>query len=124
MQVCLAAVTPVISNLKDNMGLSKPVVMACQLLYSMGEFLPAANGCLLVVKDIARQQAVDLPKACRFLYAALAVRMGTILLRDVRVVDFGPNKNGPSVESSEGVFQEVIFSSQIESIRNLVERNL
>ncbi|KAM5528732.1 nitrogen assimilation transcription factor nira [Fusarium oxysporum f. sp. phaseoli] len=75
-QSCLAATTAVIFKLDDNSSLSKSVVMACQLLYSIGEFLPVANEYLLAIKEFARQQTVDLPQACRITFSGLSVRTG------------------------------------------------
>jgi hypothetical protein len=119
MQACLAAATAIIFKLDDNPSLSKSVVMACQLLYSMGEFLPVANEYLLAIKELARQQTVDLPKACRIIFSGLAVRTGRMVLRGPVLVNLALGYNDMSVGSPSASSQEVIFSGLIEGIRNL-----
>ncbi|KAH6873634.1 hypothetical protein B0T10DRAFT_234932 [Thelonectria olida] len=112
-QACFSAATAVLLRLGDNPSLSKTMVMACQLLYAMGEYLPVANKCLLAIKVLAQGQGIDLPKPCRIIFSGLAVRTGKIVVRNVRLVDLGQSQNGvgPSAGS-----HEVAFSSRIEGI--------
>jgi len=118
-QACLAATSAIIFELDDNSSLSKSVVMACQLLYSIGEFLPVANEYLLAIKELARQQTVDLPKACRIIFSGLAVRTGRIIISGHVLVNIGLGYDDISAESSRASSQEVVFSGLIEGICNL-----
>ncbi|EXK79513.1 hypothetical protein FOQG_15872 [Fusarium oxysporum f. sp. raphani 54005] len=122
-QACLEAVKAIIFKLDDNSGLSKSVVMACQLLYSIGEFLPVANEYLLAIKELARQQTVNLPKACRIIFSGLAVRTGRIIIRGPVLVNVGLGYDDMSAGSSSASSQEVVFSGLIEGIRNLAGRS-
>ncbi|KAJ3542275.1 hypothetical protein NM208_g4187 [Fusarium decemcellulare] len=119
MQACLEAATAIMFKLGDNPTLSKSMVMACQLLYSMGEFLPMANEYLLVIKGLARQQGVDLPKACRIFYSGLAVRTGRIIVKGPLLVNIGPGQDDMDVGPRSASSQEVVFSGLIQGIYNL-----
>lgn len=118
-QACLAAATAIIFNLDDNPSLSKSVVMACQLLYSIGEFLPVANEYLLAIKELSRQQSVELPKACRIIFCGLAVRTGRIIVRGPVLLSLALGGDDMSDGSPRASPKEVIFSGLIEGIRNL-----
>jgi len=122
-QACLEAAKAIIFKLDDNSSLSKSVVMACQLLYSIGEFLPVANEYLLAIKELARQQTVNLPKACRIIFSGLAVRTGRIIIRGPVLVNVGLGYDDMSAGSSSASSQEVVFSGLIEGIRNLAGRS-
>jgi hypothetical protein len=115
----LAAATSIIFKLDDNSSLSKSVVMACQLLYSIGEFLPVANEYLLAIKELARQQSVELPKACRIVFSGLAVRTGRIIIKGPVLVNIRLGYDDMSAGSRSASSQEVVFSGLIEDIRNL-----
>ncbi|KAH7199039.1 uncharacterized protein B0J16DRAFT_393027 [Fusarium flagelliforme] len=117
-QACLAATSAIIFELDDNSSLSKSVVMACQLLYSIGEFLPVANEYLLAIKELSRQQTVDLPKACRIIFSGLAVRTGRIIVRGPVLLSLALGCTDTSA-GSPSASQEVVFSGLIEDIRNL-----
>ncbi|KAI5460641.1 hypothetical protein BGZ63DRAFT_488630 [Mariannaea sp. PMI_226] len=112
-QACFSAALAVLLTLGDNLSLSKPIVMASQLLYAIGEYLPVANKCLLAIKELAQTQGIDLPMPCRIIFSGLAVRMGKIVVRNVALVDLGQSQNdlGPSAD--------VAFSSRIEGIWGL-----
>ncbi|KAH6896644.1 hypothetical protein B0T10DRAFT_526067 [Thelonectria olida] len=112
-QACFSAASALLPRLGDIPSFSKVIVMACQLLYAMGGYLPAANKCLLAIKVLARKQKVDLPKPCRILFSGLAVRTGKIVLRDVGLIHLGHDAVVP------GSVHEVAFSSLIEGIRSL-----
>jgi hypothetical protein len=117
-QACLAAATAIIFKLGDNPSLSRSVVMACQLLYSIGEFLPVANEYLLAIKELSRQQSVELPKACRIIFSGLAVRTGRIVVRGPVLLSLALGCTDTSA-GSPSASQEVVFSGLIEDIRNL-----
>jgi hypothetical protein len=112
-QACFSAASALLPRLNDNPSFSKVIVMACQLLYAMGNYMPAANKSLLAIKVLARKQKVDLPKPCRILFSGLAVRTGKIVVRDVGLIDLG---RGVVITGSS---HEVAFSSLIEGVRSL-----
>ncbi|KAL6695522.1 hypothetical protein J3F84DRAFT_374608 [Trichoderma pleuroticola] len=122
MQACQAAVIPVVVRLGADLSMSKPVMMACQLLYSIGEFLPVANESLWSVKDLAHRHAVSLPKDCRTLYSRLAVRTGRITLRDVVIPNLGSGDGSLATEASRSSYKDVTFAVQIEDICDATER--
>ncbi|KAI8710716.1 Amidohydro-rel domain-containing protein [Fusarium sp. LHS14.1] len=122
-QACLAATTAVIFNLSDTPSLSKSVVIACQLLYGIGEFLPVANQCLLVIKALSSPQDVAFPTSYRMIYSKLAIRMGRIIIKSVSLLDIEPGEDNPVVRRSGGSSHDVAFSSQIEGISDLAKRS-
>lgn len=117
MQACLVAATAIIFKVKDNSSLSKSMVIACQLLYSIGEFLPVANQYLLAIKDLACQQTIELPKACRVVFSGSTIRTKPITIKGPMLINIGIDYSGSSVALSSASV-EVKFSGVIQGIHH------
>ena len=117
MQACFLAILALLPNLGKTPSLAKSMVMACQLLYSMGEFLPPANECLWIIRKLLDRHGLEVPKPCKNIFAGVAVRYGKTYLRDVLVVSL--DKDGADHRRLSSVPQEVAFSDLIQSIRDL-----
>lgn len=117
-QACSSAAAALLPSLINAPGLTKVVVMACQLLYDMGEYLPAANRSLLRVRALARLRGVAMPKGCKVLFSGSAVRMGKVVVKGVGLVDLGAAEDGRLVETHEVAFSRVIEGVRCLSVEN------
>lgn len=113
MQSCFLAGSAIVLKLGDNPSLSKAMITACQLLSAMGEYLPVANKCLLTIKETADRYDIELPKPCMIIFAVLAVKTGTIKIRDVGMINL--DLDGGSDKMVLPSF-DVSFSEMIESV--------
>ena len=114
VEACYVAATSIVSAVKDNPSLYKLLLMACQLLYEYGTHLPIANEYHLAIQQMLSQQdlsEVKLPEAIRLLYNALIVRIGSITIQNVTMV----NLTGLDNEAYYNV-KYVTFTSCVRSI--------
>ncbi|KAF7563292.1 hypothetical protein G7046_g820 [Stylonectria norvegica] len=100
MQACFSASTSVVYNLGNNSTLPKAFFRSCQLLYEMGEYLPVANECLLVIKTLVHCYAIDLPKACSIIFVKLGVRTGRTTVQGVKLLPLETDMTVPEATPS------------------------
>ena len=117
MQACLVAATAIVFKVKDNSSLTKSMVIACQLLYSIGQFLPVANQYLLAIKDLACQQTIELPKACRIIFSGSTIRTEPRTIKGPMLINIRLGNSGSSNALSSASV-EVMFSGVIQGIHH------
>ncbi|KAH8178489.1 fungal zn(2)-Cys(6) binuclear cluster domain-containing protein [Sarocladium implicatum] len=91
---CYTATTAMLNDGGANHGQSKSITIACELLLTIGIYLPVANRFLWNVKALALQLQIALPETCTEIFSILAARDRTTRLTNVNVVNLGHGSIG------------------------------
>ena len=118
-QACFEGAVALLYGHRNNLGLSKAIVSACELLLLFGNYLPAANRYLWVLKALAIRLDIVLPKTCARLFSILAARDGRTKVKNIKLLDVGPTENGIGFGVPSKLPCEFIFSGLIESFQSL-----